>query len=56
MTKIAGAFRRTNKISPDKQIILNYDGEDLGSDTLVRDTEIMDLEPGEHALLEVYIK
>jgi hypothetical protein len=56
MKKIADAFRRTNKIGPDKQITLNYDGLDLSPDALVRDTEIMDLDLGEQALLEVHIK
>jgi hypothetical protein len=54
--RIADAFRRANKITPDKQITVNYDGLDLSMDTLVENTEIIELEPGEHALLEVHIK
>jgi hypothetical protein len=54
--KMAGVFRRQYKIEPDKRIMIVFDGEELSPDTLVKDTEIIDLDPGGHALLEVYIK
>jgi hypothetical protein len=54
--RIAGVFRRQYQIEADKRITIIYDGEELSPDMQVKDTEIIELDPGEPALLEVYIK
>ncbi|KAL9121627.1 MAG: hypothetical protein Q9187_001819 [Circinaria calcarea] len=51
MSRIIGAFRGANKIEPDKDVYLVFDGERLDPPTRVGDTELSDMD-----YIDVYVK
>ncbi|KAF2156766.1 hypothetical protein K461DRAFT_263769 [Myriangium duriaei CBS 260.36] len=49
--RIIGAFRRENKITPDRHLVLTFDGEAVEPEIQVKDTEIEDMDN-----LEVHVR
>ena len=53
--KMVAVFRRQYKIPDDKQITIMFDGEALGVELLVQDTEIMECGDGA-VVLDVHVR